>query len=454
MFLIIFLIGGGYLWAKAKSLMLGLLLVAFMATSARAIPPIPPDNFRPAATYSDYYQTYTPVTLGVEKISFRVMYDFAHNALELQDLSTGARNTLVAGRHTVQLLGAVSLRSWLQLEVAVPFVVHQDEENLDLIGAPGETLNGGIGDIRVAVKGEIWRKDWFHLGAILPIQIGSGSVENFRGRGTMLLAPGVAAEGRFERFSVAVNTGMMLSNTEDVQATPAQAIEQDIVWYGSVGGKAHLIKDRLDFVSDLFGTVALEAGGPGQHNLEWLNGLRGRLWRGLFAEGAFGVGLADGTGTPAARGLVSIGYDFSWTPTPEPRKKPCPSTLVPVPVEVPTPVIVPLPSPVFFPFDKAHLTTEAKATIDVNLAKFAVAHASGFTAEVVVLVARADRRGSDGYNQTLSERRAESVKAYLIEKGVEPHLVNIVAQGEDESDQETTDAVELQLDRVVFMIPQ
>src|SRR3546814_8887232 len=41
-----------------------------------------------------------------------------------------------------------------------------------------------------------------------------------------------------------------------------------------------------------------------------------------------------------------------------------------------------------------------------------------------------DSTGSDGYNQGLSERRANAVKQYLLRKGVEPGRLSTYAYGE------------------------
>jgi OOP family OmpA-OmpF porin len=50
--------------------------------------------------------------------------------------------------------------------------------------------------------------------------------------------------------------------------------------------------------------------------------------------------------------------------------------------------------------------------------------------EVVIAVGHADSIGSDEYNQRLSVRRAESVKAYLVSKGIEPNRVYTEGKGE------------------------
>ena len=76
-----------------------------------------------------------------------------------------------------------------------------------------------------------------------------------------------------------------------------------------------------------------------------------------------------------------------------------------------------------------------------------------------IAVGHADRLGSDQYNQKLSEKRAEAVKAYLVGKGVEPNRVYTEGKGEKQpvtgdkcgkSDKKTKQLVEcLQPDRRV-----
>ena len=50
--------------------------------------------------------------------------------------------------------------------------------------------------------------------------------------------------------------------------------------------------------------------------------------------------------------------------------------------------------------------------------------------EVVIAVGHADRLGSDAYNMKLSVRRADSVKAYLVSKGVAASRVYTEGKGE------------------------
>lgn len=50
----------------------------------------------------------------------------------------------------------------------------------------------------------------------------------------------------------------------------------------------------------------------------------------------------------------------------------------------------------------------------------------------VVVEGHTDAVGSDEYNRELSAKRAEAVKRYLVEKGIDGSLVTAVGKGETE----------------------
>ncbi len=79
----------------------------------------------------------------------------------------------------------------------------------------------------------------------------------------------------------------------------------------------------------------------------------------------------------------------------------------------------------YFDFDKSALKPEGKAKMDdlVNKSK-------GINLEVIIAVGHTDAVGADGYNQKLSVARAESVKAYLLSKGIEKSRVYTEGKGE------------------------
>ncbi|HOA93454.1 MAG TPA: OmpA family protein, partial [Quisquiliibacterium sp.] len=50
--------------------------------------------------------------------------------------------------------------------------------------------------------------------------------------------------------------------------------------------------------------------------------------------------------------------------------------------------------------------------------------------EVIIAVGHTDGVGSDAYNQRLSVKRSEAVKAYLVSKGIEANRVYTEGKGE------------------------
>ena len=59
-----------------------------------------------------------------------------------------------------------------------------------------------------------------------------------------------------------------------------------------------------------------------------------------------------------------------------------------------------------------------------------VSKVQGINLEVMVAIGHTDSIGSDAYNQRLSMRRAEAVKAYLVSKGIEQDRVATEGKGE------------------------
>lgn len=79
----------------------------------------------------------------------------------------------------------------------------------------------------------------------------------------------------------------------------------------------------------------------------------------------------------------------------------------------------------FFDFDKAVLKPAGKTALDDLTSKL-----GSMNLEVIIAVGHTDSVGTDEYNQKLSVRRAESVKAYLESKGVEANRVYTEGKGE------------------------
>ena len=82
---------------------------------------------------------------------------------------------------------------------------------------------------------------------------------------------------------------------------------------------------------------------------------------------------------------------------------------------------------VTFKVNSATLSDDAKRTLD-GIAGAVASQKSGFMVEIQGFT---DTTGSEGYNNALSERRAESVRRYLVSKNVPLHRISIVGLGEE-----------------------
>ncbi len=84
------------------------------------------------------------------------------------------------------------------------------------------------------------------------------------------------------------------------------------------------------------------------------------------------------------------------------------------------------PQVVYFDTNSSKLDGEATDT----LKKKVLPEAKNLKTKKVVIEAHCDERGSEAYNQKLSERRAKSVKRYLVKNGVSDVKIKTVGYGE------------------------
>jgi outer membrane protein OmpA-like peptidoglycan-associated protein len=84
-------------------------------------------------------------------------------------------------------------------------------------------------------------------------------------------------------------------------------------------------------------------------------------------------------------------------------------------------------SGILFDFDASNLRPEAKANL-LDLAE----SLREYEGTRVLVVGHTDARGSDEYNQALSERRATAARVYLMEQGIQGARVEASGRGESE----------------------
>jgi len=196
---------------------------------------------------------------------------------------------------------------------------------------------------------------------------------------------------------------------------------------------------KLNKVAMLIASAALATAAGAQTVDNWRNGTGELVWK----NGTNELCWRDANWTPAT---AAAGCDGAIVP---PKAAPAPA---PAPAAAPAPApaarpAAPAPAPAaatkvtyaadaFFDFDKATLKADGKAKLDDLVGKV-----KGINLEVIIAVGHTDSVGTDAYNQKLSVRRAEAVKAYLVSKGIEKNRVYTEGKGEKQpvADNKTTE---------------
>ena len=187
---------------------------------------------------------------------------------------------------------------------------------------------------------------------------------------------------------------------------------------------------KLNKVAMLFATAALATAAGAQTVDNWRNGTGELVWK----NGTNELCWRDASWTPAtaAQGCDGAIVPAAPAPAPAPAAKPAPA---PAPAPAAAPAAKPAApaaaskvtyaADAFFDFDKAVLKPEGKAKLDDLTSKV-----KGINLEVIIAVGHTDSVGGDAYNQKLSVKRAEAVKAYLVSKGIETNRVYTEGKGE------------------------
>ena len=188
---------------------------------------------------------------------------------------------------------------------------------------------------------------------------------------------------------------------------------------------------KLNKVAMLFASAALataagaqiKAADGGKVVDNWQNGTSELVWK----NGTNELCWRDANWTPAT---AAEGCDGALAKAAEAPAAPAPGAAPAAPAPAPvapaaTVQKVTYAADAFFDFDKSVLKPEGKAKLDDLSSKV-----KNINLEVIIAVGHTDSVGTDAYNQKLSVRRAEAVKAYLVSKGIDKSRVYTEGKGE------------------------
>ncbi len=394
-------------------------------------------NFDPAISNdTDYFGVYSSQTVGRRGWNLGMYADYARRPLELGQ-PAGARligvvdNTIIGNFYATY-----GVLEWFSIGINIPVIFWNDfipNAGPQFKGPPTFGLNPAVtfdaagnpislagdpqtnlGDIRIEFKFRILNNEDKLVGlALLPFMfLPSGPSTTFAGNGYLSGGLKIILDFNIhERVKLALNVGFMAR--DDVTILNADMDHQLLLGLGL----SIKIIERLMFIAEgqMDPVISEFFDSEVETPAEVRGGFRIKVTERFDINVGGGAGLTIGVGTPDFRAF--LGFNYNWVP------EPCGPCERPPQVEARQ---ITIDSVIHFEFDKANIRPQSFPILD-DVASVIKANPG---IKQVMVEGHTDSVGSDAYNMRLSERRSNSVREYLVKKGITPGLLDTVGYGE------------------------
>lgn len=410
------------------------------------------DRFDPAERGSEWFVLDTLDLRGRVRPAIGADFDWGHEPLVLYNANGQQVGSVVSDQVFVHVGASLVLWDRLRLGFNLPIAILQSGNGATLASVtyPAPT-SPAVGDLRLGADVRLigrYRSP-FTLAAGASLYLPTGSQNDYTSDGVVrAVVPHVNVAGEIGVFAYAARLGYELRRSELLGGVRLG----DDFQFGAAAG-ARLARGRLLLGPELYGSTVVEGGAfrTGATPLELLVGLHYQFAEDWRVGAGFGPGIVRGDGAPLFRAVASIewapayhnaghaayGYgdeDGDGVPDAEdacphtpgrrsrdPRRNGCPPR---VRIEAHQ---IKISEQIKFRTDSAEILPESDGVL------YEVRDTLYEHPEIrrVRVEGHTDATGDPGYNKELSQRRAESVSAWLVQHGVDADRLSSVGMGQE-----------------------
>ncbi len=369
-------------------------------------------NFKPAVDSTQFITVYDADTHQQGEWNAGFYLDYAKNPLELGAPVGTRRVGVINNQISFNAIGSYGFTDWFEAGARVPVVPWNDWQGLTTAGNLTRAAAGNVfsmGDVAIDMKFRLLHSKYVGLAIVPFVSFPTGKSTVFDGNGYVSGGGKLAVDfNPHHRVKFGFNFGGVYK--QDVTILGAN-IASMITMGAGLNIKAHRILDVIaeghveSVAKNFFGSrvqTPAEVGGA----------LRFHATNNLDVTAGGTAGLTVGVGSPDFRAFLGLNYTHHKEEAPAPK-----------------PVIaakkITIDQMIHFDFDKYNIKKDSYGILNdvASILK------SNPQIKKIRIEGHTDSIGTDAYNMKLSQRRANSVREYLIQQGISADRLEAVGYG-------------------------
>jgi outer membrane protein OmpA-like peptidoglycan-associated protein len=380
------------------------------------------NNVHPATDGGKYITIQQSQTMPQWSYNVGGVFDYGFRPLEYADQFGNRRRGIVDHLFMTNVQGAIAWTDWWLMGVNMPVAIYEAfyNPNMAASAVTKQNLYGKLGDLSVEMKFRFLNIDRYHVGlSLVPYMFfPTGKSTTFLGNG--MWSPGgklVFDADIKNRVFLSFNAGYRNYAKTRYDVNNTNAVIDDTITLG--GGINVRINDDWAVLGEVFSESVIsgffknQLQNPAEFNV-------GGRWtpssvKGLGVTLAAGRGITTGVGSPDIRVLAGVNYRHIKSAAPPP----------PVEVEAAVEEKIVITQKIHFEFNRAAIRPISYPILD-DVTSLLQRNPQ---IRKIRVEGHTDGIGGDAYNQKLSEARANAVRNYLVQKGIEPDRLEAVGYG-------------------------